>query len=145
MSAQEFAVRPALPADMAGCAAVVNGWIDDTPWFPRVVDAETVAEMLDKAPLTRTIWVVGDPVAAYLSLDEESNHIGALYCRTPGRGHGKALLDQAKAGRDALSLNTHVVNTRAQAFYTREGFAPAGERAPEPPETLTELRMEWRR
>lgn len=136
-------IREAAQSDMAGCAAVVNRWIDGTPWFVRVVSVDQVNAALDKALDTRRIWVVGDPVEAYLSLNPENGHIGALYCDRPGQGHGKALMDAAKDGRDFLSLNTHLANTRAQAFYRREGFKDAGEHAPEPPEILRELRMEW--
>ena len=36
---------------------------------------------------------------------------------------GKKLLDRAKEGRGRLSLRVYEKNTRAAAFYRREGFS----------------------
>lgn len=38
------------------------------------------------------------------------------------KGVGKALLDEAKSRRDRLTLGVYQKNTRARAFYEREGF-----------------------
>ncbi|WP_226624751.1 GNAT family N-acetyltransferase [Alloyangia pacifica] len=139
------AVRHATEADIPACAAVLNGWIDATEWFPRVHShAEIEGFLLEALPL-REIWVIGDPVEGYVSVDPEIGKVGALYCARGGAGLGKALMDQAKEGRASLFLHTHVANLAAQRFYRREGFRDAGEVDPEPPETLRELRMEWLR
>ncbi|MBE9636700.1 GNAT family N-acetyltransferase [Salipiger pacificus] len=138
-------VRRATEADVPGCAAVVNGWIDATGWFPRVHSHEEIEGFLREALPAREIWVTGDPIEGYVSVDPEIGKVGALYCARSGAGLGKALLDRAKEGRARLFLHTHVTNLAAQRFYRREGFRDAGEVDPEPPETLRELRMEWRR
>jgi ribosomal protein S18 acetylase RimI-like enzyme len=56
---------------------------------------------------------------------------------------GKALLDYAKNGRTFLKLNSHAANTRAHAFYRREGFTQIGD-----PwlgdDGIDEITMEWR-
>lgn len=135
-------------------ASIVNDWIDDTDWMQRDLPAEEIAKMLSQGLEQREIWVAGDPVLGYLSLDSETQHVWGFYCAHPGNGIGKLLLDKAKQGRDFLSLNTHVPNTGAQLFYLREGFTPVGEMAEGAPSTLhvsderkatgiRELRMEW--
>lgn len=135
-------------------AAIVNDWIDGTDWMPRNLSAEAIAETLTKGLAQREIWVAGDPVQGYLSLDSEAAHIWGFYCAHPGKGIGKLLLDRAKQGRKSVSLNTHVPNKQAQRFYKREGFVPVREMDEGVPSTvfeyegrtetgLRELRMEW--
>ncbi|SDG72822.1 GNAT family N-acetyltransferase [Alloyangia pacifica] len=141
----ELQVRRATEADIPACAAVVNGWIDATEWFPRIYSPGVIEGFLREAFSLREIWVIGAPVEGYISIDPEIGKVGALYCARSGAGLGKALLDKAKEGRARLFLHTHVTNLAAQRFYRREGFRDAGEVDPEPPETLRELRMEWRR
>lgn len=147
-------VRRAELSDVAGMAAIVNGWIDHTEWMQRDLPSEEIENALSKGLALREIWVSGDPVQGYLSLEVEIKHIWGFYCAHPGTGVGKTLLDQAKKGRDFLSLNTHVPNKRAQQFYLREGFRAVGELDEGKPSTLVslegreptgirELRMEW--
>ena len=147
-------VRRAEPRDVPAMARIVNQWIDDTEWMKRDLPAEEIGNSLKNGLSQREIWVVGDPVQGYLSPEVEKAHIWGFYCAETGAGIGKRLLDQAKVGRDFLSLNTHVPNKRAQQFYLREGFKPVGELDEGKPSTLVslerreatgirELRMEW--
>jgi ribosomal protein S18 acetylase RimI-like enzyme len=61
-------------------------------------------------------------------------------------GIGRALVDDVKAVEPEISLWTFQANTRAIAFYRREGFAEAerteGQRNDE---RLPDIRMIWRR
>ncbi len=145
MTIETLSIRRATDADVAGCAAVVNGWIDDTDWIPRDFPPEALEAMIREALPIREIWVAGDPVEAYLSFDPETARVGGLYCRKTGQGLGKALMDQVKVGRDYIWLSTHEPNLAAQRFYAREGFVEVARYAPEPPATVTEVKMEWRR
>lgn len=138
-------IRRAARSDVAACAKVVNDWIDMTDWMPRAHDPETIKGFIDDAFDGREIWVHGDPVDAYMSFDPVEARIGGLYCAKTGLGIGKAFLDIAKSGRDRVWLSTHEPNILAQRFYGREGFVQAGKIAAEPPETVAELLMEWRR
>jgi GNAT superfamily N-acetyltransferase len=138
------APRRAGPDDVPAIAAVVNGWIDATPWMPRVHSPDVIEGFVREALPKRVIWVIGEPVAGYLSLDPEESRVAALYCARTGAGLGKALMDRAKEGRSFLMLWTHVPNLAAQRFYRREGFVETGRAEPEPPETVPEIRMEWR-
>ncbi|ANT60626.1 GNAT family acetyltransferase [Salipiger sp. CCB-MM3] len=141
----DLQVRRAGEADIPGCAAVVNGWIDATPWFPRIFSESEIEGFIREAFTEREIWVSGEPIEAYLSLDPATLKVGALYCARTGAGLGKALLDRAKDGRERLWLHTHAPNLAAQRFYRREGFVETGRIAPEPPETVEEISMEWTR
>ncbi len=124
-------------------AAVLNSWIDGTAWFPRVHAPEVLEGFIQEALPIRDIWIAGEPVCAYLSLNPETDQVAALYSTRTGQGVGKALLDRAKQGRRRLWLHTHVPNRMAQRFYRREGFQEVSRHMPEPPETIEEIRMEW--
>ena len=136
-------VRPMTPADIPACIAIVRAWVAATPWMPDPPsEAELEAAFAD-ALATREVWVAGDPVAGYLSLDPDAAHIRGLYAGRPGSGVGKALVDRAKEGRSVLTLNTHMPNAAAHRFYEREGFVAVDRDLPGdagPPE----MRMEWR-
>ena len=137
-------MRRATLDDVPAMAAVLNGWVDATDWFPRVFTAEELEGFVRAAVPLREVWVAGDPVCAYLSYNRETGQVVALYVSVTGQGIGKALLDKVKEGRDALWLTTHAPNVAAQRFYTREGFREVSRHMPEPPETVEEIRMEWR-
>ncbi|EEX12914.1 GCN5-related N-acetyltransferase [Citreicella sp. SE45] len=146
MNTVQHSPRLAGPDDVPGIAAVLNRWIDETTWMPRSMPPSDIEDIIRTALPDRNIWVLGDPIEAYLSLDPRVSKIGALYCSRTGEGCGKALMDRAKEGRDFLWLHTNVPNLGAQRFYRREGFEPVGgEIMPDPPETVPEIRMEWHR
>ncbi len=142
--------------DAPAIAQIVNDWIDTTPWMQRDLPPAEIAALIAKGLPHREMWVTGDPVLAYMSIEAEIAHIWGFYCAEPGQGFGKRLMDRAKDGRDFLSLNTHVPNGGAQKFYIREGFVSVGEIQQGPASTVAEtpdrkptgireLRMEWRR
>jgi hypothetical protein len=144
MRADPPVLRRAVRADIPAMAAVVNGWIDTTPWFPRVHGPEAIEGFIRDAFPIREIWVIGEPVEGYLSVDPAAGRVAALYCARTGAGLGKRLLDRAKLSRTHLTLRTHRPNAAAQRFYVREGLVAVGEAVPEPPDTVPELVMEWR-
>ncbi len=136
-------IRRALPEDAAACARVVSTWIIQTDWMPDDLPEEQLEKLISEAFPKREIWVSGDPVDCYMSVDPVECKVGALYCLRTGEGIGKQLLDQAKDGRDYLWLTTHVPNRDAQRFYRREGFIETGTEPPSPPDTIPVIRMEW--
>jgi len=138
-------IRRASADDIPAMAAVVNAWIDGTPWMPRTHSEDEIKGFIRDAFPVRDMWVTGDPVDGYMSLDVETAKIGALYLMRTGAGIGRAMVDIAKEGRDFVWLSTHKPNVAAQRFYAREGFVPVAEIRAEPPETVSEIRMEWRR
>ncbi|MEJ6396397.1 GNAT family N-acetyltransferase [Yoonia sp. 208BN28-4] len=138
------AIRRATADDAPACADILNGWIDSTDWMPRMIEADALEPLLRKGLPMREAYVIGDPVAGYLSVEAENAHIWGFYVGPKGQGFGRALLDHVKDGRDYLRLNSHAANTQAHAFYKREGFVQAG--APWlGDDGIDEIRMEWRR
>lgn len=136
--------RQATRSDIPVLARIVTAWEDAQPALPEPPAAEVIAGYIDAAFDAREIWVIGDPPRAYASYDPETAKLGAIYCAAPGRGDGKALLDQVKTGRDHVWLTTHDFNTKAHRFYAREGFAHTATLPGEPPhDTVPLLRMEW--
>ena len=114
-------------------------------WSLRTGPGEAkLAEIIAEAFGAREIWVSGDPIDGYMSVDPVKHKVGGMYLARRGEGLGKAFLDKAKEGRDHMWLTVFEPNTRAFAFYRREGFrltsslpAAGGESAV--------LRMEWER
>ncbi|MTH99525.1 GNAT family N-acetyltransferase [Roseibium sp. RKSG952] len=137
-------IRRATSGDVPACARIIATWMAQTEWMPEELPEEKLEELIREAFPVREIWVSGDPVDCYMSVDPKELKVGALYCLRTGEGIGKQLLDQAKKGRDYLWLTAHEPNIAAQRFYRREGFVVTGTEPPTPPETLPVIRMEWR-
>ncbi|MES0861526.1 GNAT family N-acetyltransferase [Ruegeria sp. SCPT10] len=137
-------IRRARPADVEACARVVHDWVSQTEWMPEELSVDQLAGMIGEAFDAREIWVAGEPVDCYMSIDPKEQKISALYCSRTGQGIGKHFVDKAKEGRDFLWLTTHTLNTAAQRFYRREGFEVTAEEPPVPPDTVPVFRMEWR-
>jgi len=135
-------IRLARSNDAAACAAIVNGWIDETQWLPRVHSREAIADMIAAGIPIREFWVAGDPVVGYLSFNIENSQVMGLYASQRGNGAGKALMDRVKEGRRWIQLWTHMANDRAHSFYQREGFRDTGERR-DGADGISEMRMVW--
>ncbi|MEP5732163.1 MAG: GNAT family N-acetyltransferase [Sulfitobacter sp.] len=136
-------LRRATAADGVACGAILNAWIDATNWMPRTVTPEAIVDALCEGLPKREAYVIGDPVAGYLSLEAEAAHIWGFYVGSPGQGLGQRLLSQAKEGREFLKLNSHHANTRAHGFYAREGFVQVSDPWPGD-DGIDEITMEWR-
>lgn len=137
-------IRRAVPADVPDCARIVCEWERGTGYLPEGPGVEVISAAIAEAFPAREIWVLGEPVEGYMSVDPAENKIGAIYLTRPGQGDGKRLMEIAKTGRDHLWLTVFVCNTRAQDFYRREGFRVAGRVASEDGQPDM-FRMEWRR
>lgn len=139
-------VRDARADDAGACAGILNAWIDETRWMPRVHAPEDVERHYREFVFrNRRIWVAGDPVAGYLAMDEAESEITSLYAARPGQGVGRALLDRAEVGRDRLWLWTFVANEGARRFYAREGFAEVDRTDGDNEEGLPDVRFLWER
>ena len=140
-----MSLRLATVDDAPACASIVAAWVRAQRWLPeKPGEAELTSAIADGIPL-REFWVIGAPIAGYLSFDTETNLIGGLYTASPGSGHGKALVDRVKQGRSYVQLWTHEANTAAHRFYHREGFVTVERKAEGRGDGIPELRMEWRR
>jgi GNAT superfamily N-acetyltransferase len=141
-------IRPASPADAPTCAAIVNSWIDATPWMPRVHTPEDVAAFYRDCVLpARRVWTWNGPAAGFLALDEAEGCVTALYLapEARGRGVGRALLGAAQAGRDALHLWTFEANHGARRFYEANGFHVEARTDGDNEEGLPDIRYGWSR
>ena len=65
-------LRLAKSSDAPTCAAIVNSWIDNTKWMPRIDPPDLIAQMIKEAIPKREVWVIGDPVVGYLSFNVEA-------------------------------------------------------------------------
>ncbi|MEM9351340.1 MAG: GNAT family N-acetyltransferase [Pseudomonadota bacterium] len=138
-------VRRAVVSDAASCAAIVSAWLEGLDWMPgpKPSRAKLTGLIAEGIP-QREFWVIGEPVAGYLSLKEDEHLIAGLYTAEPGSGAGKALIDRVKNGRDYLQLWTHEPNRAAHRFYHREGFETVERKEEGRGDGVPELRMEWR-
>lgn len=136
-------IRRAVVGDVSACARVIYNWASQTDWMPDELPVEELATLIHEAFDSREIWVAGDPVDSYMSIDPAQCKIGALYCSRTGQGIGKRFVAKAKQGRTHLWLTTHKPNQAAQRFYRREGFEVTAEEPPVPPDTVPVYRMEW--
>ncbi|WBU61692.1 GNAT family N-acetyltransferase [Paracoccus albus] len=142
-------IRPARPEDMEACAAIHSDWIDTTEWMPpRTRSTEEMAQSYrDRAFVKRRILVaeLGEAVAGYLSLDEPTGEITALFVGKRGQGIGTALMQEAQDRHARLWLGTFQVNDGARRFYARRGFAELERTEGENEEGLPDVRLGWQR
>ncbi|WP_249299478.1 GNAT family N-acetyltransferase [Feifania hominis] len=85
----------------------------------------------------------GGEILGFIGLDGE--YVAGLFVRRDarGRGVGRALLAHARRTHRCLTLQVYRENSRAVAFYEREGFHIQSEQTDEST-GCTELLMEWR-
>ena len=130
--------RPATPGDAAACAAILNAWIDATPWMPRIHAPEAVARHYRERaiPEQRVLIAEGGFVAA------DGATVTALYVAADARsrGLGPRLLDAVKDG--AQRLWTFEANMGARRFYAREGFVEIARSDGDNEEGLPDLLLE---
>ena len=141
-------IVPFSPAEHTG--QVMEIWLEasrDAHRFIPMEYWESTAPLVEREILPNAetrVWVEEGKVAGFLSL-VEGDHIGALFVAPAcqGRGFGNMLLEDAKKGRQLLSLAVYRENQGAERFYRREGFLPLEERVDEAT-GHPELLMAWR-
>ena len=120
-------IRRAWSEERGACADLyVRVLIDTFTWLPperhkrddflrAAKDEEIYVAVEDRAGGGRILGLAG--------FYRPQNFLHSLYVIERGRGVGRALLDHVCAVADGpLSLKVQAPNTRAQAFYRREGF-----------------------
>ena len=81
---------------------------------------ESVKELLPQA--TVYVYEDGQGIRGFIGLNDEYIEGIFVFDGMQSQGIGRLLLDYAKAKRNKLRLNVYRKNTRAIAFYQREGF-----------------------
>lgn len=120
-------IRPATPADATEIAAFYHDIRLDT--VPLVHSVHDVAVWIRDVLVMRGTSYVLDLDGLVGWLDVRDGWVDQLYIRRgrTGQGHGKVLLDEAKAKcPSGLRLYTFQVNDGARRFYAREGFSEIG-------------------
>lgn len=138
----------ATPLDAGRVGAILSGWIDETPWMPRIhTRAEDIAHasmLVDRGWVT--VAQIADQVIGFIARDDAVIH--ALYVDASARskGVGSALLGQAMQNAARLDLWTFQHNTSAQRFYERHGFdAVERTNGARNDEGLPDIRYQWQR
>lgn len=140
--------RSARPDDAPHCAAILNDWIDETPWMPRVHShADVVRHYRETVFAKRDIRVIGDPPQGYLATDTADGFVTSFYVARSSRnqGLGATLMTDAQDRFDDLRLWTFQVNTDARRFYAAHGFAEVDETDGDNEEGLPDVLLHWQR
>ena len=129
-------VRLARPEEIAECAALYERVARETfTWFPtETIRAATFVE--DARHEEVRVALLDRRIAGLAALYRPDRFLHSLYIDADarGRGVGLALLEAVReAAGGPLSLKVQKLNTRAIAFYRREGFEIVGEGEPEAP------------
>ncbi|MCG6904416.1 MAG: GNAT family N-acetyltransferase [Rhodobacter sp.] len=138
----------AKPRDAEPLAAILADWKDETRWLPDLHSREEDAGFLARLIDTTDVIVLRNWRGArgFLARDDQVVHALYIARQTRGQGHGRRLLDAAKAQSARLTLWTFQANTRARAFYAREGFVEVEETdGAGNDEKLPDVRLEWHR
>ncbi len=137
-----YTLRRAIINDASACALIVDDWIEKTVEMPRLFDKHKLTKMIRNAFPLREVWVIGQPINAYISYNPDLLQMSALYVISRGEGIGKILLDQVKSDRKYLRLWKHEFNNAPHKFYKREGFQLKN-RKDRGSDGIPELQFDW--
>lgn len=145
-----YEVRNATRADMAACGKILNDWIDETPWMPRIHSQEDVVRYhCDFVYENRDVLVAESKsreVQGFAATSSDATLTGFyLAPEARSKGLGRCILNCIKQKNPAgLSLWTFVANTGAQNFYTREGFTEVRRTKGDNEENLPDILFRWK-
>lgn len=145
-----FTVRIGGAADGPAMAQIINDWIDETDWMPRIHSHEAIEGFFTPELLAKRVVLIGEitngTIQGYLTLRPEGM-IAAFYLAPAARGTGLAILMMAEAKRlhpERLDLGVMEPNLRARKFYEAQGFVEIPEgRKTDTDEGIPELLMRW--
>ncbi|KAA2313173.1 GNAT family N-acetyltransferase [Pseudooceanicola sediminis] len=119
--------RPARLYNVPALARILWSFTRDTDWMPQVRHRGMDVLLLVRLVLRGSVRLICDDDGPCAFIAREGDLIHALYvhARARRRGHGRALLSEAKATRTLLALWTPVESNTARRFYAAEGFSTA--------------------
>lgn len=141
-------LAPAKPLDAARLGQIMAAWINETPWMPKLHTLDGDTKFLTRLIETMDVITLRNLRGPEGFLAREDEEVQALYLAPQARsnGWGSQMLGLAKARSPRLELWTFQANTRARAFYAREGFTEVkltdGQGNDE---KLPDVRMVWNR
>ncbi|MEL6587417.1 MAG: GNAT family N-acetyltransferase [Pseudomonadota bacterium] len=139
-------LRRASASDADACAAILNDWIDQTPWMPRIHSPADVTRHYRQTVLPkRDVRVAGDPPQGFIAIDDTDGLVTALYVAATARGGGLGtrLIADAKRRHGHLRLWTFAANSRARRFYRGQGFEEVDRTDGENEENLPDILLTW--
>lgn len=142
-------IRAASYKDMTACGQILNDWIDETPWMPRLHSHDDVIRHhRDFVFTNRTVTVVEGPQASVQGFAATSSDgfITGFYLARHARrkGLGKMILNHIKdRSPGGLNLWTFVANSGARTFYEREKFKEIRRTEGENEENLPDILFAW--
>lgn len=145
-----FKVRGARRPDMARCGEILNDWIDETPWMPRVHSHQDVVRYhTDFVYENRDVLVAerDDGEVSGFAATSSDAVVTGFYLASEARqkGLGRRILNRIKQDHPAgLSLWTFVANLEAQRFYLREGFSEKRRTDGDNEENLPDILFCWK-
>ena len=144
----DWHIADAETSDVPVLARLIADWVRETDWMPVLHSQEEDEGFVAGLLRTHVVRVARWGMDRVGFLARQGGRVQALHVAQSARemGIGRALLDEVKAVEPEVSLWTFQANTRAIAFYLREGFAEA-ERTDGHgnDEKLPDIRMIWRR
>ncbi|MET1415666.1 GNAT family N-acetyltransferase [Roseibium sp. HPY-6] len=146
---QQYEIRKANRGDMPACGRILNDWIDETPWMPRVNSHEDVVRHHCEFVFeNRTVFIadVLKTVTGFAATSSDGFVTGLYLAKDArGKGIGRSLLERLKEENpDGLKLWTFVANARGRKFYEREGFNEVRRTSGENEEKLPDILFAWR-
>ncbi|MFW8635544.1 GNAT family N-acetyltransferase [Cribrihabitans pelagius] len=140
-------LRRATALDAGATGEILHAFQAETPWMPDLYSsAETISfcgVMIDRGWVT--VAARGRRVLGFSARD--GAELCALYVAASARGLGvgAALLSAAKSATPRLRLRTFAANSRARAFYRRQGFVQTSQGdGSGNAEALPDIAYEWR-
>lgn len=135
-------------SDVPVLARIIGDWVKETDWMPVLHSREEDEGFVAGLLRTHVVRVARRGADRLGFLARQGGKVQAIHVLKAARGMGigRALLDEVKAIETEVSLWTFQANTRAIAFYRREGFAEADRTDGQcNDERLPDIRMIWGR
>ncbi|MDA5557118.1 GNAT family N-acetyltransferase [Shimia sp. MMG029] len=142
------ALRRAQASDGPVMGAILQGWIEDTPWMPVLHSLEDTQRFCAGLVQTAGCWVAEDAGKVCGFVAAQQGWVHALYLAPDARrrGVGSALLKQVQRDAEELQLWCFQANEAAQRFYAASGFHIAEKTDGQGnAEKLPDIRYIWRR
>jgi GNAT superfamily N-acetyltransferase len=142
-------IEAATSADMREGADILNAWIDETPWMPRVHSHNDVRTHFSTVVLNERACFVAkskDSVCGMMALAKDQHLVTALYvgAKSRGMGIGSAFVEKAKSElQPFVELWTFQTNLLARHFYAKHGFVEVRRTNGDNEECLPDVLLRW--